>query len=381
MFLNYIYTQIEDDDSGEYSKLEEKGIRALELKHGANFITYGTYLGRNSETIDYWEKTLTRFYNFLKEQDSIDQDPKIIKKINKNGKEILISPFGDSVLDIERPNKKNDNDMTTLKDFGEGRLELAKLFINIAQTHAEDIALGVYFQFFGGLRVGEVVNLTESSLKPRGYRGTENKSFFVNIDDNQDKLFPNLKNNQYNQVKRPRPQFIIHSNLLQKLYDDHITKLEELKSKKKLKVEDALFVSYKTGVPISGPNYANKFKRVKKIFLNELRKERYYEDVEFLESLPWGTHIGRAVFTNMLIDQGLGIEELRDSRGDRSLLSAMAYLERRVTRKKIKEMMEKVATKIGNEEDQDDGIYLQQALTREQNIEIYNKVMSNWRGF
>jgi len=62
-------------------------------------------------------------------------------------------------------------------------------------------------------------------------------------------------------------------------------------------------------------------------------------------------------------------------------LSAMAYLERRVTRKKIKEMMEKVATKIGNEEDQDDGIYLQQALTREQNIEIYNKVMSNWRGF
>ncbi|WP_062352322.1 site-specific integrase [Bacillus kwashiorkori] len=385
MFLNYIYTQIEDEDDEDiekkYSQLEGKGVRALELQHGADFITYGTYLGRNSETIAYWETTLTRFYNFLKEQDLIDQDPKIRKTTNKKGDEILISPFGNSVLDIERPNKKQDDYMTTLKDFGENRYDLVKLFIDIARSEASEIALGIYFQFFGGLRVGEVVNLTESALKPKGYRGTDSRSFFVDIDDRQEKLFPNLINNKYNQVKRPRIQYIIHSNLLNQLYEAHDSKLEDLKLKRKLKIDDSLFVSYKTGVPISGPNYAKKFKRVKEKFLEELRENRYYEDLEFLESLPWSTHIGRAVFTNFLIDQGLGIEEIRDSRGDRSLLSAIDYLERRVTRKKIKEMMEKIAKKFGGGEDQEGELDSNLSLKREQNIELYNKVMSRWREY
>ncbi|MFS0824364.1 site-specific integrase [Bacillus sp. 1P02SD] len=380
-FLNYIYTQIEDEEIEGYSLLEEKGIRALELQHGADFITYGTYLGRNSQTISYWETTLTRFYNFLKEQDLIDQDPKIIKTSNKKGDEILISPFGDSVLDIERPNKKQDANMTTLKDFGENRYDLVKLLIEIAKMEAPEIALGIYFQFFGGLRVGGVVNLTVSALKPKGYRGTDNRSFFVDIDDRQKQLFPNLINNKYNQVKRPRIQYIIYSTLLKQLYEAHMTKLEDLKLKKKLKIEDSLFVSYRTGVPISGPNYANKFKRVKEKFLDRLREERYYEDLEFLESLPWSTHIGRAVFTNFLIDQGLGIEEIRDSRGDRSFLSAISYLERRITRKKVKEMMDKIAKKYGGTQDQEDEMDSNYSLKRDQNIELYNKVMSRWRDY
>lgn len=381
MFLNYIYTQIEDEDIEGYSKLEEKGIRGLELQHGADFITYGTYLGRNSETIDYWETTLTRFYNFLKEQDLIDIDPKIRKAVIKQGKESLLSPFGDSVLDIERPNKKQDAIMTTLKDFGDNRYDLVKLFIDVAKVEAPDIVLGIYFQFFGGLRVGEVVNLSESALKPKGYRGTDNRAFFVDIYDRQEELFPNLINNKYNQVKRPRIQYIIHSTLLNELYERHMSKLEDLKSVKKVKIEDSLFVSHKTGVPISGPNYANKFKRVKERFLDLLRKERYYEDLEFLESLPWSTHIGRAIFTNFLIDQGLGIEEIRDSRGDRSFLSAISYLEKRISRIKIKEMMEKIANKYGGDTDQESEMDSKNWLTREQNINLYNKVMSRWRDY
>src|SRR5690625_2194022 len=48
MFLNFIYSQIEDDVE-EFAELKFKGIRGLRLAHGAKFINHGTYLGNNSE--------------------------------------------------------------------------------------------------------------------------------------------------------------------------------------------------------------------------------------------------------------------------------------------------------------------------------------------
>lgn len=372
MFLNFIYSKIEDE-AGDFVALQTKGIRGLRLMHGAKFITHGTYLGNNSDTIAYWETTLTRFFYFLKEQDLIEEDPKIRTEVNRQGKEILLSPFGSSVFDIERPNKDKDSEMATLKDFGDNRYDLVKIFIDIAKVHAEDIALGIYFQFFGGLRVGEVVNLTESALQPKGYRGENRRSFFVDVEDRQEKLFRHLKNNQYNQVKRSRIQFIIYTDLLKNLYENHIKNIEIFKRKNMVKIEDSLFISHKTGIPISAPNYTSRFNRVKKLFLEELRNKRYYEDVEFLESLPWSTHIGRAVFTNFLIDKGLEAEEIRDARGDKSIMSAIPYIERRVVKEKIKNVMNKVSEKYGNE---NKGI--QHRFKREEKIRLYDKVMSNW---
>lgn len=50
-------------------------------------------------------------------------------------------------------------------DFGENRYELVQRFIKIAQDVAPDITLGICFQFFGGLRTGEVVNLTKEAIE------------------------------------------------------------------------------------------------------------------------------------------------------------------------------------------------------------------------
>ena len=52
-----------------------------------------------------------------------------------------------------------------LVDFGENRYELVQRFIKITQDVAPDIALGICFQFFGGLRTGEVVNLTKEAIE------------------------------------------------------------------------------------------------------------------------------------------------------------------------------------------------------------------------
>ena len=56
------------------------------------------------------------------------------------------------------------------------------------------------------------------------------------------------------------------------------------------KNNDAIFISKSTGLPLSGTGYAKRFYRVKHRFLEKLRINRRYEDLEFLKAYP-GLHI------------------------------------------------------------------------------------------
>lgn len=383
-FLNFLYQNIEDDDDddGLYLSLTQNGLKALMLEHGAKFISHGTYLGINSDTSSYWEQTLTRFYKFLEEQNLVSQQYHIKTDYDsKRKKHVYLSPFTNSIFDVSRPNPDEDTSMETLKDFGDYRVSIAKIFIQIASVHAQDIALGIYFQYFGGLRSGEACNLSLSAIKPNGLRNGDG-GFWVSVKDRQNILFPHLANKEYVQVKRPREQFIIESPMLQKLFDEQKSRLDSLKSKGKLLIPDSLFVSAKSGLPIDGQNYAKKFKRVKNIFEEQIKNSRdpkLRDCYDLLKSKPWSTHIGRAVFTNMLIDLNMSIADIANARGDKNYSSAIAYLERRTSRERVKQLIEKMSKVygMGNTDDDDE---LNFAEIRQQKIETYNRLAKKAKG-
>src|SRR5699024_4413291 len=96
---------------------------------------------------------------------------------------------------------------TALVDFGSNRYPLTLKFINIARLIALEIALGICYQFFGGLRRAEVINLTKHSVKKTG------KNTILEIRDNQDILFSHIKNTSHLQVKKPRDQALLANEL------------------------------------------------------------------------------------------------------------------------------------------------------------------------
>ncbi|MCU4769475.1 site-specific integrase [Bacillus toyonensis] len=368
-FLNFIYRSIGDDTKG-YNELLNQGIRGLKLKHGGDFITQLTYEGVSFKHSSYCESVLTKFYIYLKENELIDEIFQVIYR--KDGEKVGVpySLFSKSVFDIERPNKKWINEKLRLKDFGPNRYRLAYEFIEEAES--SDIALGVCFQILAGLRLGEVVNLTKSSIYETGFRG--NDGMWLIIQDNQEELFGHLSSKYDVQVKRPREVFVLNDQRLWEIYHNHMERLKKLEKEWEYKNNNALFIS-NNGLPLSGAGYAKRFHRVKKRFLEKLRINRRYEDLEFLTSLPWSTHIGRGIFTNFLIDIGLSIEEIANLRGDKTLTATLEYIEKRTSYNRIKEHVNILTSVYGGNKDNVD-ILKSSSNTRK----IYDRYIHNWSG-
>jgi len=158
--------------------------------------------------------------------------------------------------------------------------------------YSPDIVLGICFQFFGGLRRSEVVNLTRQNIKEQG------NGLILEIRDNQKLLFPNIKNTSHIQVKNPRNQSLLMNNLMLNIYKEHLEKLEILEMKGICNNPYYLFVSKRTRLPITGKQYHSKFMKVKKAFLKALSMEENINDYTLLAENSWSTHIGRGVFTN-----------------------------------------------------------------------------------
>ncbi|PGA47066.1 site-specific integrase [Bacillus toyonensis] len=369
-FLNFIYSNIEDDIAG-YNELSIKGLRGLQLKHGGDFITQLTYEGISFKHSDYCENVLTKFFIYLKEHKLIDQDFQIVYRQGSKKVGQPHSIFSHSIFDIERPNRNRVNEKLKLKDFGPNRYRLAYEFIEEAES--SDIALGVCFQILAGLRVGEVVNLTRESIYEKGFRG--NDGMWLVIKDNQEKLFEHLSSKYDVQVKRPREVFVLSDQKLWDIYYIHMDRLEKFEKQWGYKNNDALFISKSTGLPLSGTGYTKRFYRVKQRFLEKLRINRRYEDLEFLESLPWSTHIGRGVFTNFLIDLGLSIEEIANLRGDKTLTATFEYVEKRTSYSKVQEHVNILTSVYGENKDNVDSLE-SASYTRN----IFDRYIHNWSG-
>ncbi|MFP7486468.1 site-specific integrase [Priestia filamentosa] len=329
-FMNFIYENIEKENA-EFESLRELGIRGLKGIHASRFITSLTVKGSQKNTVKQYRKYIDKFYEYLKDMGYID----VVLNWGKDGNE-NISVLNDPQLPTMNPSRDTINKRDAkLKDFGENRRQLVEHFISIARKVAPDIAFGLCLQFYGGLRRGETVNITREDIKSN-YR----ESLEVEIRDNRKVLFSRLKDTKFENPKRLNylnlemsKQTILDDDLVWEVYDDHIKTLKILDKKGVCKNKKAFFVD-KDGNPMSAKVYERRFKKVKKAFLHSLIGTKEYD---LFDNTIWSTHIGRGVFTNLLISMGFTVTQIAIARGDRNINSAMSYVDETLSSEQIKQ--------------------------------------------
>ncbi|MGV3075058.1 tyrosine-type recombinase/integrase [Clostridium baratii] len=282
-FLNYITNQIALSEDESFDDLKINGLHSLNSFHLAKYlnyicnksiknISYDTAKSKKDNLVDFYKYLYTR--NIIKEEANIDNNPDIV---------------------IELPNQDRIPS-NQLKDMKE---DVWRKFLDYAELNYPDIALGVSMQCMGGLRMGEIVNLTVDAIdveKSRGYMK-------ASIRDRQKLLFRDRNINEAkSQVKRPRdnqPIFNFNGKLF-KLWDKQMKFLSnfDLSQTKK-----ALFIDTKKQ-PMSGSTYEKRFLELKRDFIEYLDSQGYIAISSELRSKSWGSHIGRHIFTNHLIKMG-----------------------------------------------------------------------------
>lgn len=206
------------------------------------------------------------------------------------------------------------------------------LFFEVANLVAKPIALGLYLQIFGGLRVGEVVNIRRSSIK----HSVNKRTIVVDLKENMFRT--DLKDSDgANYVKKPRKQSIlVIQDWFDQLYEDH---MELFLYKEKT---GALFVN-RDGKAMSAKSYRQHFEKVKKYFIHCLKNCEDHNDKllgHHLSMSKWSTHIGRGIFSNMLAEFAENPYDIAVPRGDSSLLSSLRYVKGTVRfREKLEERL------------------------------------------
>ena len=346
-FLNYINNEISLGYNKIFDILRENGLYKLNLYHLADFINslrnVNTY-----KTVKDKENILLKFYDYLYKLGITGEDAKIEKipvplKTGEKRKQVrwqIVNPFlgnPNYVIEYPDPEKTTTN---VLKDMDE---DVWHAFIDYARKHYPHIALGVTIQICGGLRQGEIVNLTIDSAELNRAKNY----MTLSIQDRQDELFADRGvDTRYSQVKKPRegqPVFNFNGELFD-IWDKHI---KYLNNNPKRKHFNALFLdSY--GQPMTAQVYQKEFHKLKWEFIKFLEDKCNKADLaDEFRVKSWGSHIGRHIFTNHLIKKGYlknimgqhSSQLLMILRGDSSIKSSEAYLN-------LKSITESVADEI-----------------------------------
>lgn len=306
-FLNYVLI-----DNAEKFKL--KDFPDILFEHGTEFLNSLT--GVNNETLDRYANQLARFYYFLAENNllkniTVDDFSVDVVQTARGKVEVIENPFYGM--------EYNNNETPVL--IHKLPLSLVVYFVDTAIMYAPRIALGICFQFFGGLRLGEIINLKRSSMKVKGPSGEF--GFVLNLKDThmRDDLRHPVAGGS---VKKKRRQavFPFGGKIFQKVYEMHM-------KQNICKTDDnALFVNA-DGNPMADFTYRYYFEKVKAKFLERLRNSDIIELKHYaieLESVKWSTHIGRGIFSNIISSISKNILEIAQARGDGTLDAALSYL-------------------------------------------------------
>ncbi len=330
-FLNYARNMTLSGDE-DFNELYHNGFFGLNFIHGSRFLDFvddqinkrGQRVKR--DTVDRKEYILTDFYVFLHKNSVISSELIIPSYRNEKGDLKNASPFV-----RKRGNSQKEPVIKDLRDFGENRQQILVEFIDTAKSFkgGRTIALGIAFQAFGGLRRGEVVNLTTGSVLKNGI------TMILDVKDRQTDLFAHKKNTAKEEVKKERTQDLLPSEYLIAIYNDHLAWLKSFKKQVPLLVEDALFVN-RFGRPLTGKGYEKMFKRVVTKYLKVLLAQERYDDYTFLTSKPFNTHTLRGVFTNICLDDiGMSVRQTANARGDTYDTTVAEYQEQLTARQKM----------------------------------------------
>lgn len=310
-FLNYVLIQ-----KGNVFKVND--LYDLRFEHGVEFLgEYGT-TGVKKNTVISCENVLKSFYYFLCRKGVLKNIKMDDFEIKEKKYESMYYPdtyINSPFYGVSYPSDKTTDILHYIPQ------ELIIIFIDTAITYTQQIALGVYFQFFGGLRLGEVVNISKSAIRLKGPYGRY--GMILSLTDR--KFRKDLKHaSSGGAVKKVRKQavFPYKGDILGKLYKSHINKYISTDG------SNALFVN-NDGKAMTDFTYRYYFNKLKEKFLDRLKKSNSEELRNYsidLRAKKWSTHIGRGVFSNMIAEVATNIAQIRQARGDNSYDASFAYL-------------------------------------------------------
>lgn len=189
---------------------------------------------------------------------------------------------------------------------------------DLAVRYTPRIALGLYFQIFGGLRYAEVVSLDYGKLHFN--IGNNASAIYVDIEDTD--MRPELRRGFLSKAKKTRKQQVIY---IPDLFDT----LYKLNTKLTAKASsNAIFVNA-TGDAMTEASYARYFRVLKKHLIDSLKCDPDFKVRNYgisLESVDWGTHIGRGIYSNLVAEVAKTSAEIARARGDSSQDSSLPYL-------------------------------------------------------
>ncbi len=301
-FLNYIITN-----------RIKKNFKYLDFNDVEEFLQE-LALNDQKNTIYIYKMVLSRFYSYLARKEwliNVHIDDFDKREYEKKG-EVIVDY--DIPVSIDIPDNIHGRNTHVME------YELQAMFLEVAIEEVNIIALGVFFQMFGGLRAGEVVNLTHSAIQCIGPYGR----YGMLLDIRDRKLRLDLKNNQAKGYsKKIRKQKVISPfYMLEKVYIQHIRKYKCVDN------SGAIFAN-KDGMPMTIGSYNYYFSKLKNIFLKRLKEcdnPTLKVQGDILNAAKWKTHIGRGIYSNNLAEF-MSASELKIARGDKFINSSDSYLE------------------------------------------------------
>jgi integrase len=301
-FINHLYFELSEE--------ELPSIEDLTFHHAAYYLQEYSKSGVQRATVMIRDNVIKDFYFYLAKKEILNYiSLSDFTYVEKSGNIYLESPFRDkyTLPDYSRTERLHHIDF-----------ELIFEFIRTAMETTPRIALAVYFQMFGGLRVSEALNLTYTAIHMKAPNG---RSGAV-LDLRKRRLRPDLKVDAFTSPKKIRNQPVLPvGNLLGILYYNHQTKYQKLGC-------SALFIN-NNGLPMSRDSYYYYFEKLKRAFITKLRAQKnplFKLYADFLNSKNWSSHICRGVFSEIVADSAKTPIEIAIWRGDSDIKSCLSYL-------------------------------------------------------
>jgi len=270
-FLNYLVDN--------RKKLNISTLCDLSIVHGTQYLNDLALRGVKRSTVKDAERTLTNFFYWLIKIDVISNIPK--NAFEK--KETHLGMYFESPFEPLYPSTTKKEIEYTLP------ISYIPLLLEVAISVAKPIALGLYFQLFGGIRVSEVVNLKRIQVDRRMREG----DFILQL---QNQNFRTVLK-EHSSVKKPRTQRVLEINDWgHSLFKDHISLYKTIDG------TNALFVN-RNGKAMSERSYRQYFQKIKDHFISLLENHGDNEQrliAKHLRYMKWSTHIGRGTFTNII---------------------------------------------------------------------------------
>src|SRR5699024_1506306 len=228
-FLNFVLDKV-NQEALNYTAI--KGLVDLQECHANAYLQYCVDEKSNkNKTIEMKENFLSKFYKYLWDEKVLKHKPKFKlvsvrtrKEIRKVYKVDFTYKKTDETLlrekvkrkDILPQNHKSNENRIFI------RLQYIREILYVAKHETPDIAFGVALQIFGGLRKGEMVNLTRTALKSQNGQEYGVEGLVLLIRDRQNDLFTRFNDVSTMQVKNPRDQSCLIDPILNYLYKHHI---------------------------------------------------------------------------------------------------------------------------------------------------------------